>query len=325
MKRFGSPEMLHTDTSGRPDSSSTYATQLPSGENRASRSANGASRSGRPTPSSALTVQTSAPPAAITFTRNGAVGTPIAGLAVIGRTRERSYDAGTAAAAMCRFLGAPGLPGKLPDTYASCCPSGDQTNCKSGSTPLVTRTRVARSKSSTQMSGLLRKGSTRWRAMRRPSGDTRGQFCASGSSQTHALTVARDRLESIAGRYRAFRKREYISRSAQHRGVIQRAVGGRERQHPRRPCLSFAPPHRNAHVYPAACNREQRTFVGSGQRRKYRVGLERKSGAAAREGAPSTRPRYTPALASSVGRVKYKKWFPSGRNTGQRWASPTAG
>ena len=58
-------------------------------------------------------------------------------------------------------------------------PSGDQTDSNPARRPWSPAQSAPRSRSSTQMSGVLRSSSTRSRARYRPSGERRGQFCAS--------------------------------------------------------------------------------------------------------------------------------------------------
>ena len=69
---------------------------------------------------------------------------------------------------------------RVPDPYASRSPSGDHTGSRSLPVAVVTRTRLPSWRSSTQMSGLPRAGSIICRAIRLPSGDSRGQPCCRG-------------------------------------------------------------------------------------------------------------------------------------------------
>jgi hypothetical protein len=104
--RCGGIDKLRTETSGLPDSSDTYASQRPSGENRASRSTNASASSGCAAPAPSVeTVQMSTPRLSRTLTMrvrpsgDQSVGSQFPGLVGL---RERGCELTTGQGMVCK-------------------------------------------------------------------------------------------------------------------------------------------------------------------------------------------------------------------------------
>ena len=153
-----------------------------------------------------------------------AVGRPVGRLAVRARTRQAADDAGSvcggdAQESFARFSRPRRRGGGHPETRP------EARRCLGA---VVMRTLVCRSRLSTHRSGFPRITSMRCRARRRPSGESRGQFCGSLSLRASAaVAVHRDGTQTDAVQVPTVRRRRAGRIDAQHRRVIRTVAPGR--------------------------------------------------------------------------------------------------
>ena len=187
---------------------------------------------------------------------------------------------------------------RVPDPYASRRPSGDHTGRTSLPVAVVTRTRLPSWRSSTQMSGLPRAGSIICRAIRLPSGDSRGQLCCRGADSRTPVpsraTVPSRTPYGIGIATVASRSADALS-IAEWYGVFAPAATGSVRGSPM--SLSAAASKGRACSWPSAAESStprSRPDVGT----NTASDSERKSGEPGIDAGRSMRATYTPRRSS---------------------------